>query len=60
LAPQRPHGTITCRAKHRTRHIEVAADSVEDGNRGQNNMQARALRPAMDLLPIDEHHIYDI
>jgi hypothetical protein len=44
LAPQRPHGTITCRAKHRTRHIEVAADSVIRSARPSEVNQRRQKR----------------
>jgi hypothetical protein len=66
--------TITCRAKHRTHHIEVAADSVNRSARpsevnqrrqktataGRTTCRPEAIRPAMDLLPIDEQHIHDI
>jgi hypothetical protein len=27
---------------------------------GRTTCRPEAIRPAMDLLPIDEHHIYDI
>jgi hypothetical protein len=42
------------------RPSEVNQRRQKTATAGRTTCRPEAIRPAMDLLPIDEHHIYDI